>query len=419
MVLRQGTPMARPNLKPFLWRLLSESHRRKSEPCSACVQQGQWKKTPVDDLTPHNHRGKLHRSSRRKCPVCVRRRLQVWPMEEVWTSTPRIPQLPAHGLKDSGTLEPHVALSSLCCGTLSPVGKRKKDAVLGGETMVWEPDFRSAEEKGCHARNRLYGGGKPDFWTEVFKLDSFKTCGLQLPEFLLQSWRPNQTFLTSVFMEGDHPSAWGPDGWSLTYDRNGIRHSLGPIFVSFLAKGIPAQCLNFDHGTVGDAATILTVKNGRKSPFSQLDSRQQGDGGSGPIQYTEKTPSPELKVEASWLGNSGSSTPPTLKLLRLRSSALQHRRNSNSKSASLPPTIWVLILPTSVERKAESTWSLVRFKLPNCSQSAERFTESAYLPASWVLILPTSGGWKAESGEILEPGEIRTAKLQAAGRQQK
>uniref|UniRef100_A0A8C6VKC2 Histone deacetylase 10 n=1 Tax=Naja naja TaxID=35670 RepID=A0A8C6VKC2_NAJNA len=34
----------------------------------------------------------------------------------------------------------------------------------------------------------------------------------------------------------------------------------------------------------------------------------------------------------------------------------------------LPPTIWVLILPTSEGWKAESTLSLVRLELPNCRQ---------------------------------------------------
>ncbi|XP_026559964.1 MAPK regulated corepressor interacting protein 2 [Pseudonaja textilis] len=47
--------------------------------------------------------------------------------------------------------------------------------------------------------------------------------------------------------------------------------------------------------TIAHEENVRFVYEAWQQVEQQLDSRQQGDGGSGPIQYTEKTPSPELK----------------------------------------------------------------------------------------------------------------------------
>uniref|UniRef100_A0A8C5SXC8 MAPK regulated corepressor interacting protein 2 n=1 Tax=Laticauda laticaudata TaxID=8630 RepID=A0A8C5SXC8_LATLA len=47
--------------------------------------------------------------------------------------------------------------------------------------------------------------------------------------------------------------------------------------------------------TVAHEENVRFVYEAWQQVEQQLDSQQQGDGGSGPIQYTEKTPSPELK----------------------------------------------------------------------------------------------------------------------------
>ncbi|XP_070811033.1 MAPK regulated corepressor interacting protein 2 isoform X3 [Pituophis catenifer annectens] len=48
--------------------------------------------------------------------------------------------------------------------------------------------------------------------------------------------------------------------------------------------------------TVAHEENVRFVYEAWQQVEEQLHSQEQGDGGSGPIQYTEKTPSPELKA---------------------------------------------------------------------------------------------------------------------------
>ncbi|XP_063170925.1 MAPK regulated corepressor interacting protein 2 [Candoia aspera] len=47
--------------------------------------------------------------------------------------------------------------------------------------------------------------------------------------------------------------------------------------------------------TVAHEENVRFVYEAWQQVEQQLDSREQGEGGSGPVQYTEKNPSPELK----------------------------------------------------------------------------------------------------------------------------
>ncbi|XP_025028810.1 MAPK regulated corepressor interacting protein 2 [Python bivittatus] len=47
--------------------------------------------------------------------------------------------------------------------------------------------------------------------------------------------------------------------------------------------------------TVAHEENVRFVYEAWQQVEQQLDNREPGEGGSGPVQYTEKTPSPELK----------------------------------------------------------------------------------------------------------------------------